>query len=188
MVRKEKGGVGYRSMVTQSKLDEETVRAICTEYKIHNADITIRQPNCTVDDFIDIIEGNRVYIPCLYVMNKIDSITIEELDLLDKVPHYVMISARDGWGLDDLLEKMWDYLGMVRIYTKPRGQIPDYNAPVILQHESRKVEEFCNRIHKGILKTFSYAWVWGASVKHQPQRVGKDHVLEDEDVIQIVKK
>lgn len=186
--RKEKGGVGYRSMVTQSKLDEDTVRAICTEYKIHNADITIRQPNCTVDDFIDVIEGNRVYIPCLYVMNKIDSITIEELDLLDKVPHYVMISARDGWGLDDLLEKMWDYLGMVRIYTKPRGQIPDYNAPVILQSETRKVEEFCNRIHKGILKTFSYAWVWGASVKHQPQRVGKDHVLEDEDVIQIVKK
>jgi hypothetical protein len=26
------------------------------------------------------------------------------------------------------------------------------------------------------------------SVKHQPQRVGKDHVLEDEDVVQIVKK
>jgi ribosome-interacting GTPase 1 len=29
--------------------------------------------------------------------------------------------------------------------------------------------------------------VWGASVRHQPQRVGKDHVLEDEDVVQIVK-
>jgi uncharacterized protein len=33
-----------------------------------------------------------------------------------------------------------------------------------------------------------YAWVWGSSVKHQPQRVGKDHGLEDEDVVQIVKR
>ncbi len=33
-----------------------------------------------------------------------------------------------------------------------------------------------------------YAWVWGASVKHQPQRVGKDHFLEDEDVVQLVKR
>ena len=26
--------------------------------------------------------------------------------------------------LDDLLEKVWQYLDMLRIYTKPRGQIP----------------------------------------------------------------
>jgi len=32
------------------------------------------------------------------------------------------------------------------------------------------------------------AIVWGSSVKHQPQKVGKDHQLNDEDVIQIVKK
>jgi len=32
------------------------------------------------------------------------------------------------------------------------------------------------------------ALVWGSSVKHQPQKVGKDHILNDEDVIQIVKK
>lgn len=35
---------------------------------------------------------------------------------------------------------------------------------------------------------FFSAHVWGSSVKHQPQKVGKDHVLNDEDVVQIVKK
>lgn len=30
--------------------------------------------------------------------------------------------------------------------------------------------------------------VWGSSVKHQPQRVGIEHILNDEDVVQIVKK
>ena len=35
---------------------------------------------------------------------------------------------------------------------------------------------------------FRYAIVWGSSVKHQPQKVGRDHPLADEDVVQIVKK
>lgn len=77
---------------------------------------------------------------------------------------------------------------MVRIYTKPKGQIPDYNSPVILHKDGRSVEDFCNKIHRTLIKQFKYAWVWGASVKHQPQRVGKDHLMEDEDVAQLVKR
>jgi ribosome-interacting GTPase 1 len=34
----------------------------------------------TVDELIDVIEGNRKYIKCLYVFNKIDQISIEEVD------------------------------------------------------------------------------------------------------------
>ena len=89
---------------------------------------------------------------------------------------------------DELLEKVWDYCKMIRIYTKPRGEIPDYNAPVILHHTAPSVGEFCDRLHKGIKPQFKYAWVWGTSVKHQPQKVGLSHILNDEDVIQIVKK
>ena len=36
----------------------------------------------------------------------------------------------------------------------------------------------------GILKQFKYALVWGTSVKHRPQKVGKEHVLQDEDIVQ----
>ena len=35
---------------------------------------------------------------------------------------------------------------------------------------------------------FHSALVWGSSVKHNPQKVGKEHILNDEDVVQIVKK
>ena len=88
---------------------------------------------------------------------------------------------------------------MIRIYTKPKvgtifctfmkqGQIPDYEEPVILHAENPTIRDFCNRLHKAIVDQFQYAWVWGSSVKHQPQRVGLDHVLADEDVVQIVKR
>ena len=119
---------------------------------------------------------------------QIDSITIEELDLLDQLPHNVPISARDEWHFDELLEQIWKYAKMLRIYTKPKGQIPDYTAPVVLHAKHPSMQFFCNRIHRGILSQFKYAWVWGTSVRHQPQKVGKAHLLEDEDVVQIVKK
>jgi ribosome-interacting GTPase 1 len=41
---------------------------------------------------------------------------------------------------------------------------------------------------RSCVRSLASAWVWGSSVKHQPQKVGKDHLLEDEDVVQIVKK
>ena len=73
-------------------------------------------------------------------------------------------------------------------YTKPKGQVPDYESPVILSAEKLTVEDFCNKLHKSIMKEFKCAYVWGSSVKHNPQKVGKDHVLNDEDVVQVVKK
>lgn len=34
--------------------------------------------------------------------------------------------------LDRLLSKMWDEMGLVRVYTKPQGQQPDFTDPVVL--------------------------------------------------------
>ncbi|PRP83477.1 hypothetical protein PROFUN_04351 [Planoprotostelium fungivorum] len=186
--RKERGGIALTHVgnFTPTHLDQDTVKAVLSEYKIHNADIILRE-NSTVDELIDVIEGNRIYVPCLYVLNKIDQLTLEELQLLDKIPHYVPISAGLEWNLDELLDKIWEYLDLQRIYTKPKGQIPDYEAPVVMRRDCT-VEDFCNKIHRTILRQFKYAAVWGASVKFNPQKCGKDHVLQDEDVVQIIKK
>jgi len=137
---------------------------------------------------IDVIEGNRVYVPCIYVLNKIDQITIEELDIIYKIPHCVPISAHHRWNFDDLLQKIWDYLHLVRVYTKPKGQMPDFDDPIILQFEKRSLEDLCMKIHKSLVQDFKYALVWGTSVKHTPQRVGIDHILDDEDIVQVINK
>ena len=78
--------------VPLTQLDEDTIRSICHEYRIINAQVSIRC-DATADELIDVIVGNRLYIPCVYAINKIDQITIEELDILEQVPHYVPISA-----------------------------------------------------------------------------------------------
>lgn len=39
-----------------------------------------------------------------------------------------------------------------------------------------------------MFELFFSALVWGSSVKHFPQKVGREHVLNDEDVVQVIKK
>ncbi|CEO96803.1 OBG-type G domain-containing protein [Plasmodiophora brassicae] len=185
--KKDSGGIAITKSVPLTKLDDQTIQAICKEYRFLNCDVTLRE-DCSADQLIDVIEGNRHYVPALYILNKIDTISIEELDLLARVPHYVPISAKDEWNFDDLMETVWKYLNMLRIYTKPKGKIPDYEAPVVMPAHKNTIQNFCGRIHKALLAQFKYAWVWGSSVKHNPQKVGLDHLLADEDIVQIVKK
>lgn len=77
--------------------------------------------------------------------------------------------------------------GLIRIYTKPKGRLPDYNEPVVLPGERCAIQNFCDRIHRQFSKQLKYALVWGSSAKHRPQKVGLDHVLQDEDIVQLVK-
>lgn len=184
--KKERGGINMTATVPLTHIDQDEVKAVLSEYKIHNADISFKY-DATIDDLIDVVEGNRIYIPAIYVLNKIDQISIEELDIIYKIPHAVPISSHHEWNLDELLEMMWKYLNLVRVYTKPKGRLPDYTAPVVLKTGFSAVEDFCQTIHKSIIKQFKYALVWGASAKHNPQKVGKEHILQDEDVVQIVK-
>lgn len=69
-------------------------------------------------------------------------------------PIWLFCSAHLEWNLDGLLEKIWEYLNLTRIYTKPKGMNPDYEDPVILSSKKRTVEDFCERIHKDMLKQF----------------------------------
>ncbi|KGG51881.1 hypothetical protein DI09_24p20 [Mitosporidium daphniae] len=185
--KRDRGGISVTSTVNLTHLDTEGVKAILAEYRILNAEVIFKY-DATEDDLIDIIEGNRVYIPCIYILNKIDQISIEELDLIYKIPHAIPVSGHHGWNFDDLLEMSWEYLGLIRIYTKPRGQLPDYATPVVLRKTASTVEDFCASIHRSIINSFKSALVWGTSVKFNPQKVGKEHQLQDEDVVQILKK
>ena len=65
--RKDKGGIAITNTVPLTNIDHDEIKAILSEYRIANADVAIRQPNATADDLVDVVEGNRVYIPAIYV-------------------------------------------------------------------------------------------------------------------------
>lgn len=59
-------------------------------------------------------------MPAIYVINKIDQITLEELNVISKLPHYCPVCAYLEWNLDGLIDMIWEYLDLIRVYTKPK--------------------------------------------------------------------
>lgn len=80
--RKDKGGVSLsQTFKGESRyLDQQVAKVILAEYRINNADIVMHE-DISGEQLIDVIEGNRVYMPCVYVLNKLDAISIEELEV-----------------------------------------------------------------------------------------------------------
>ncbi|KAL3876441.1 hypothetical protein ACJMK2_034286 [Sinanodonta woodiana] len=183
---KKGGGISFNSTVTLTKTSEKMVQLILHDYKIFNAEVLFRD-DCTTEEFVDVLLGSRVYMNCLYVYNKIDQISMEEVERLARQPHSVVVSCNMKLNLDYLLDVMWDYLSLVRVYTKKRGERPDFEGGLILR-KGCTVEHVCHVVHRTLVDNFKYALVWGRSVKYSPQRVGLHHIMAHDDVIQIVKK
>lgn len=183
---KKGGGLSFTATVPLSHLNEKLVYQILQSYKLHNAEVLIRE-DCTVDDFIDVVLGNRKYIKCVYCYNKIDQISIQEVDRIARQPYSVVISCEQDLNIDYLIQTLWKNLDLVRVYTKKKGCAPDFDDAVILK-SGTNVAGVCKAIHRSLLEDAGFALVWGTSTKHSPQRVGLNHVVEDEDVVQIYKK
>lgn len=183
---KKGGGMSINSTLTLTKMSEKLVQMILHEYKIFNVEVLFRE-DCTADEFIDVILGNRVYMKCLYCYNKIDQISLEEVERLARQPNSIVTSCEMSLNLDHLIFRIWEYLSLLRVYTKKRGEPPDFGDPLILRRGCT-VEHVCHAVHRTIVDQFKYALVWGTSTKYSPQRVGLQHTMNDEDVIQVIKK
>ncbi len=69
---------------------------------------------------------------------------------------------------------------------RPKGGETDVKEPLIARKDST-IGNICDKLHRRMRKQFRYALVWGKSVKFGGQRVGINHVLQDEDVLTIIK-
>jgi len=179
-----RGGIRIESTV---EVDEDFIRAVLAEYRIHNAEVIIREREpITPEEFIDAVIGNRKYLDAITVINKIDLAEPSMLgNIRKRYPDAVFISAEGNINLETLKERIYAALGFIQIYMKPQGAPPDMHNPLVLRRYST-VADACAAIHRDFLAKFRYAQIWGRSVKYAGQRVGLTHVLADGDIVSIV--
>ncbi|MGP8134731.1 MAG: TGS domain-containing protein, partial [Thermoplasmata archaeon] len=185
--RVDRGGLTISSTVRLTHLAGGLATPIAREFGLHNGTIIFRE-DATADELIDVLAGNRVYLPALLAVNKSEYLTADVRARLAVatqpfVPSY--ISARDGTGLTELVNRIGRALRFIRIYVKPPGRPPDREEPVILRRGD-SVTELLRRLPGDLDKTFKAAQIWGPSARFPGQTVGRDHVLDDEDVVTIV--
>ena len=182
------GGVSVNILVP-TKLTQNLIKEMLRVSGIHNGRITIREKDLTEDQLIDVLNGNRVYLNSLTVLNKIDLVNqgfVREIQ--SKIgSNFIPISADANINIDALKEAIYHKLDFIRIYMRPkRGEI-DYREPMIIRNGST-VADVCNKVHRNMIKDFRFAQIWGKSAKFNGQKVGLDHVLSDEDILTLVKK
>ncbi|KAH8865171.1 Developmentally-regulated GTP-binding protein 2 [Schistosoma japonicum] len=188
--QKKTGGLKITSMVSLTKMNEKMTQMILQEYSIlfsfafdcYNIEIDISIILFPPDKCTKVITCNPV-VSNSYII----------ISIAFRCTHYNIalftfsISCNLKLNLDYLLEKLWDHLNLIQVFTKKRGRKPDLDEGIILRNGST-VEHICHSIHRSLASQCKCALVWGTSVKFSPQHVGLNHVLHHHDVVQIVKK
>lgn len=166
--KKISGGLDVYSNIRQ-EIDKETIKNIAREYGIKNGSITL-QENITMDRLFDAFSENRVYVPAIWVINKVD----EDPDYKKLVDgEYVPISANTGDGIDNLIGEIWKALKFVTVYlVKPDEEIGK-GSPIVMK-EGDTLKDVALKIGPDFAAGKKIAKIWGKSAKFPGQEVSFD--------------
>ncbi|MEA3254995.1 MAG: GTP-binding protein [Candidatus Altiarchaeota archaeon] len=185
VTKTDRGGIKVSS-TTSLSIDKKMIRGVLNVYGIHNAQVTIHE-DINVDQLIDVVMKNRVYLPSITVLNKVDLVDDKNLGEIRSIikKDILQISAEKNLNLDKLRKEIFRKLRLIRIYTKRQGQ-KIYSSKPLIMGEGSTVRDVCGKLHREIREKFRYAILSGKSAKFDSQVVGLNHVLEDKDVLSIV--
>ena len=185
----DRGGIDVHITKKQTHMNAEQIADIISQFKVNNANVVVRD-DITPEDLVDHLAGNRVYIPAVALVNKVD---LAGQDKYKEVAKWlkgegfpaIPLAAAKGWGIDQAKDFIFENLHFIRIYLKPKGGEADMVDPLIVKSDT-DVGQVCDILHREFRKKFRFANVWGKSAKFPGQTVGIDHKLKDADVLTIV--
>ena len=130
----------------------------------------------------------KLYKKMVVIGNKEDSGESKKhyADLYDRYHDLfpmISVSAERGNNLDELRSTLFYSLDVIRVHTKNPGKKVDLGDPMILKKGST-AKDAAEDVHKDFRKKLKYALVWGSG-KFDGQRVSQDHVLQDNDIIEL---
>lgn len=139
------------------------------------------------NDEVKTVGGTHIQKPAIVVANKadLDEGSRNFSRLYKAYGHrftVIKISCLNGTGLDILGKATYEALGKVRVYAKRPSGEADFTAPIIMTRGST-VADAAERLHKYWRHKLKYALLWGSS-KFDGQRVGRDYLLGDGDVVE----
>lgn len=98
---------------------------------------------------------------------------------LDVVP----VSIIDEASLDAFRTAVWRLTGLLRVRLRKDGTV---DAEPLALHPGATVTDVADWVHHDLGESFSAARVWGDSARFDGQRVGRDHVVADNDIVEIL--
>ena len=95
----------------------------------------------------------------------------------------VAVSVLDDASLARLRDAIWGLTGLIRVRPRRDGSVD--GEPFALP-EGATVAELADRVHHDVGRSCTGGRVWGPSARFGGQRVGRGHVLDDGDVVEVL--
>lgn len=169
------------------QIQNDDIRAVLKEFRITNADVFIRE-TITMDDLIDHLKGHTVYLPGVFIVNKIDLPHQNgDIEKLREFGRIVPVSASAGIGIEELKEEIYDSLDLIRVYLREKSGKVDMERPMVLR-KGAVVRDIVRKISREMLEAYRYAIISGPGRKQAELRVGLEYLLLDGDVMTIISK
>ncbi|MCK5620081.1 MAG: TGS domain-containing protein, partial [Candidatus Krumholzibacteria bacterium] len=126
--------------------------------------------------------------PTLLVANNSDlDLDPDEIEILEELvgAQYpaLFVSAKTGHGLDKIGALLFQGLEVIRVYTKVPGHPAESDKPYTV-FRGDTVQDVARLVHRDIAGTLKFARLWGSG-KFDGQQVGRDHPLNDGDIIEL---
>jgi len=159
------------------------------QYRIRNALVRV-YGNVGIDDLEDaILESAATFKPSILIANKVDvegaKNELERLKTCNRGRMRILAtSCKTGEGLAGLGASLFEMLEIVRIYTKEPSQREPSKDAIVLRKRAT-VGELAKQIHSDLFRNFKYAKIWGPSARFNGEKVGINHILMDQDAVEI---
>ena len=93
------------------------------------------------------------------------------------------VSCTTGQNLDQLKAYLFEFLNVVRVYSKVPGKKADKKDPFVLPRGAT-VLDLAGAVHRDLPDQLRYARIWGAGT-YPGQTVQRHHVLSDADILEL---
>jgi small GTP-binding protein len=130
--------------------------------------------------------GAGIDLPSILAATKsdeVDASAIERLRTAFSGTDVLAVSVLDDESLRLFRDAVWRLTGLIRVFTRRPGSS---EADPMALEPGATVAEVAAKLHNDLRTECRGARVWGPSAKFDGQRVGREHVVEEDDVLEVI--
>jgi len=167
---------------------------------IRNADAVFWVLDLSDDNVLDNLDETRTLLnnahtdlesmKVLMIGNKSDAEGAEERAAIVREVYQnrfpmttISAASTSSEGIEQFKRVVYDFLNVVRVYTKAPGKKPDFTDPYVVRRGST-VLDVAEKVHRDFAQNLKYAKIWGVG-KVDGIMVPRDFVIDEGDVLEL---
>jgi small GTP-binding protein len=133
------------------------------------------------------IESAGIQKPALLAATRADEATPDDIHRLQAsfpTLEVIPVSIIDERSLEAFRTAVWRLTGLLRVRLRKDGTVDE--EPLAL-HPGATVADVADWVHHDLGATFTGARIWGPSARFEGQRVGREHQVANDDIVEILR-